>query len=209
MKTSRDMPRLLVATHNQGKVQEYMALLEGLPFELVGLKETGNYTEVSEDGATLEENARSKALAYAGLSHLLTLAEDSGLEVDALGGEPGVRSARYAGEAASDPERVGYLLSKLAEVPWEKRTARFRCAIALVLPGGGVEQFAGECPGFITFEPQGSGGFGYDPIFYLPRLGKTMAELPPEVKNQISHRGRAARKARQHLEQLSLQETCP
>jgi len=119
-----------------------------------------------------------------------------------LGGEPGRLSARYAGEKASDRDRIDYLLAKLKEVPWQRRTARFRCIIAIAIPQGKVELCSGECHGFITFEPKGKQGFGYDPIFYLPELDKTMAELPPEIKNQVSHRGQAARKVRQVLEKL-------
>ena len=120
-------------------------------------------------------------------------------EVDALGGEPGRLSARYAGENATDIERIAYLLKRMNGVPWEKRSARFRCVIALAIPEGKVKLCSGECPGFITFEPRGEHGFGYDPIFYLPELGKTMAELPLEQKNKISHRGQAARKAAEAL----------
>jgi XTP/dITP diphosphohydrolase len=135
-------------------------------------------------------------VVFAGQSQLLTLADDSGLEVDALGGEPGRLSARYAGEGASDRDRVDYLLSRLKGVPWPERTACFRCVIAVATPGGSVEICLGECRGFITLEPRGERGFGYDPIFYLPELDRTMAELPLEIKNRVSHRGQAARKAR-------------
>ena len=119
--------------------------------------------------------------------------------MDALGGEPGRLSARYAGEGASDRDRIYYLLAKLDGVPWESRSARFRCVIAIATPEGEVEICSGECQGFIAFEPKGKRGFGYDPVFYLPGLNKTMAELPLEVKNRVSHRGKAARKARQLL----------
>ena len=153
-------------------------------------------------GESLEENARLKATVSAEKSQLLTLADDSGLEVDALGGEPGRLSARYAGENASDRERVSYLLARLNGVPWEKRTARFRCVIALATPDGKVEFCSGECQGSITFAPRGKHGFGYDPVFYLPELDKTMAELPPALKNQVSHRGQAARQVYQTLERL-------
>ena len=112
-----------------------------------------------------------------------------------MGGEPGVVSARYAGENASDVDRINRLLSRLKDITWEKRQAKFRCVIAIATPDGQVELFSGECRGIITFEPSGEGGFGYDPVFYLPQLGKTMAELPLEVKNRISHRGQAAAKA--------------
>ena len=191
--------KLLLATNNQAKVREYRSLLQSLPYELVTLAEQGITTIVSEVGKSLEENARLKATLLATESQLLALADDSGLEVDALGGEPGWLSARYAGENASDKDRVNYLLLRLKDVPWEKRTARFRCVIAIATPDGEVEFCSGECQGFITFEPRGEQGFGYDPVFYLPELDKTMAELPLEIKNQISHRGQAAQKVYQLL----------
>jgi len=194
--------KLLLATNNQGKVREYKSLLQNIPYELITFAEQGITTEVSEVGGSLEENARLKATVIADKSQLLTLADDSGLEVDALGGEPGPLSARYAGEGASDMDRVNYLLSRLEGVPWEKRTARFRCVIAIATPNGKAEICSGECQGFITFEPRGEHGFGYDPIFYLPELDKTMAELPLSLKNQVSHRGQAARKAHQLLKRL-------
>jgi len=195
--------KLLLATNNQAKVREYRSLLHDLPYELVTLAEQGITTIVSEIGESLKENARLKATLLATESQLLALADDSGLEVDALGGEPGRLSARYAGENASDRDRVNYLLLQLKGVPQEKRSARFRCVIAIATPDGEVEFCSGECPGFITFEPRGEQGFGYDPVFYLPELGKTMAELPMEIKNQVSHRGQAARKAYQLLAQFA------
>ena len=196
------MTKLLLGTNNQAKVREYRSLLQGIPFKMTTLAEQGITTVVNEMGESLEENARLKAVALAEQSQLLTLADDSGLEVDALGGEPGRLSARYAGEGASDEDRIGYLLLRLKDVPWPERSARFRCVIAIAAPGGVVEVCFGECRGFMTFEPRGEEGFGYDPIFYLPELDKTMAELPLEMKNQISHRGQAARKARLVLERL-------
>ena len=189
------MPKLLLATGNEAKVREYRQLLGELPFTLVSLAELGAASGVNEVGSTLEENARLKATFLANQSHLLALADDSGLEVDALGGEPGPLSARYAGEGASDEDRISYLLAKLEGVSRERRTARFCCVIAIAAPGGEVDLCSGECHGLIALEPRGAGGFGYDPIFFLPELGKTMAELPPEVKNRVSHRGKAARKA--------------
>ncbi|MFC2010669.1 RdgB/HAM1 family non-canonical purine NTP pyrophosphatase [Chloroflexota bacterium] len=192
--------KLLLATNNQAKVYEYKSLLQNLPVQLVTLAEQGIVTVVDEVGESLEENARLKATLLAAESQLLALADDSGLEVDALGGEPGRLSARYAGEGASDRDRVNYLLSRLKNVPWEKRSACFRCVIAMATPSGEVKLCSGECWGFITFEPCGDQGFGYDPVFYLPELGKTMAELPLETKNQVSHRGQAARKVYQALE---------
>ena len=197
------MPKLLLATTNRGKAAEYRSLLEGLNFELLTLDQAGISREAEESYSTFEENARSKAVFYATLSGLITLADDSGLEVDALGGEPGVRSSRYAGEGASDSARVNFLLNKLKDIPWEKRQARFRCVIAIADPHGNVELADGECKGYIALEPRGVNGFGYDPVFYVPEYGKTIAELPPELKNEISHRGRAAKKARTILEKLS------
>jgi len=197
------MPRLLLATNNQGKVREYRSLLKDLPYPLVTLAEAGITTVVAEVGQSMEANARLKAAALAKESGLLALADDSGLEVDALGGEPGRLSARYAGENASDSDRISYLLSRLKDVSWQKRTARFRCVIAVATPEGRVELCPGVCEGFITFEPKGEQGFGYDPIFYFPELGKTMAELPLEVKNQVSHRGKAARQVPAALKKLS------
>jgi len=194
------MPELLLATSNSGKIREYRFLLDGLGYQITTLTEQGITKVVTESGNSYEQNARLKAIAYAKLSQLTTLADDSGLEVDALNGEPGVRSARFAGEAATDAERVSFLLAKLNGVPREKRTAHFKCVIAIATPGGQSELCYGECQGMIALEPKGEKGFGYDPIFYLPEIGKTMAELPLETKNQISHRARASQQARQVLQ---------
>ena len=198
------MQKLLLATNNRGKVREYQSLLAGIPFKLVTPAQQGISLDVPETGSSYEENARLKAVAFTQASGLLTLADDSGLEVDALNGEPGIRSSRYAGEAAGDTDRVKYLLNKLRDVPQEKRTARFRCIIAIAFPDGKVEFCSGTCEGIITFSPRGEEGFGYDPVFYFPELKKTMAELPMDVKNRISHRARAALEARQVLEKLIL-----
>mgnify|MGYP001260267597 CR=1 FL=1 len=196
--------KLLLATNNQAKVREYKSLLQNLPFELVTLIDLGITTIVDETGESMEENARLKASSLADESKLLALADDSGLEVDALGGEPGQLSARYAGEGASDRERINYLLKRLEGVPWEKRSAHFRCVIAITTPDGKAELCSGECLGLVTIEPKGKHGFGYDPVFYLPELDKTMAELPLKVKNRVSHRGQAARKACQVMEGLKV-----
>jgi XTP/dITP diphosphohydrolase len=189
------MPKLLLATGNPAKVREYYLLLQDVSFQLTTLAEERIHAEVAETGDTLEANAQLKATAYAAESHLLTLADDSGLEVDVLGGAPGSLSARYAGEGASDRERIEFLLSQLKDVPWENRSARFRCVIAIASPSGRVELCEGECQGIITSEPRGDQGFGYDPIFFLPKLGRTMAELTLREKNELSHRGKAAQKA--------------
>lgn len=188
--------KLLVATHNKGKKAEYAELFRGLDLELNTLSELGIVHDVEENGDTYQENALLKARSYALLSGLLTLADDSGLEVDALGGAPGVRTARYAGEGATDRERYMLLLRNLEHVPDTQRTARFRCVIALCWPDGRESVVEGTCEGTITHAPRGEYGFGYDPIFFLPDHGCTMAELSPETKNRISHRARAAQAAR-------------
>jgi XTP/dITP diphosphohydrolase len=194
------MPKLLLATSNPGKIREYHFLLYGLGYQMTTLAEEGITRVVTESGNNYEENARLKAITYAKLSQLTTLADDSGLEVDALKGEPGIQSARFAGETATDAEKVSLLLARLNDVPWEQRTARFKCVIAIATPGGHSELCYGECQGMIAIEAKGKNGFGYDPIFLLPETGKTMAELPLEIKNQISHRARASQQARQVLQ---------
>jgi len=191
--------RLLVATNNPGKIREYDDLLAGLRLDLCGLAEVGLDAEVEETGQTFAENALLKALAYGRASRLLTLADDSGLEVEVLGGAPGVYSARYAGKGASDADRYRKLLAALEGVPWEKRAAQFQCVIALAWSDGRIETFEGQCDGVIAFEPRGTNGFGFDPVFYMPEHGCTMAELPTEVKNRVSHRARAAALARERL----------
>lgn len=198
--------RLLIATHNRGKLKEYQELLAGLPLELVTLDDVGIHGDVAESGATFAENARAKAWLYARATDLLTLADDSGLEVDALGGAPGVHSKRYAGENKRDPERIAFLLDKLRDIPRGKRTARFRCAIAIASPRGEVWESSGTCEGEILFEPRGTHGFGYDPVFYFPDRGVTMAELPTAEKNQVSHRAKAAERAREILSTIVADE---
>jgi XTP/dITP diphosphohydrolase len=184
--------QLLIATRNKGKLMEYEQLLTGLSISLTDLSAQGITNGVEETGHTFRENAVHKAREYARISGLLTLADDSGLEVDALGGEPGIHSARYAGVGATDQDRCQLLLERLADVPWEERTARFRCVIAVAQPGGEAYSSEGVCEGVIALAPQGEYGFGYDPIFFLPEHAKTMAQLAPGVKNRISHRARAA-----------------
>jgi XTP/dITP diphosphohydrolase len=194
--------RLLIATHNRGKLIEYQEMFADLLFELVTLDDVGIRDDVAENGATFAENARVKALDYARASGLLTLADDSGLQVDALGGEPGVRSKRYAGENKSDAERIAFLLDKLRDVPPGKRAARFRCAIALATPDGKLWEAEGTCEGKIAFEPRGKNGFGYDPIFEIAERGARMAELSTAEKNKVSHRAHAAKKARDILAKI-------
>jgi XTP/dITP diphosphohydrolase len=198
------MPKLLLATSNPGKIREYRFLLDGLGYRITTLAEEGITKIVTESGDNYEQNARLKATSYAKLSQLTALADDSGLEVDALNGEPGIKSARFAGKVATDAEKVSLLLAKLKSVPWKQRTACFKCVIAIATPGGRVKICYGECHGMIVLEAKGENGFGYDPIFFLTEIGKTMAELPLEMKNQISHRARATQKARQVLQQLHI-----
>jgi XTP/dITP diphosphohydrolase len=193
------MPKLLLATANRHKQKEFKNLLQSIHYELVTPSELSIDEEVEEGGGSLEENATIKAKVFAARSGLLSLADDSGLEVDALDGAPGVFSSRYAGENASDIDRVSFLLSKLKYIPQGKRQAKFRCVIAIASPQGKVELCVGECRGVIALYPSGKEGFGYDPVFYLPQLGKTMAELPLAQKNKISHRAKAVAKARSVL----------
>ena len=268
--------RLLIATSNPGKMREYAGLFRDAPFELVSLADLGISHEVDETGLTFRENAWLKASEYAALAGMLTLADDSGLDVDALGGEPGVRSARYGGEACrTDQDRVALLLRNLEGVPWEKRTARFRCVIAIAEPDGGergeipptplyesgannalskgagdtatlvgeeadhsvkspplhrgvrmdfrppsqptgenadsglargptlLASVVGSVAGMIQYSPEGYDGFGYDPVFYLPSFGKTIAQLSLDDKNQLSHRADAAAKALRKLSAMS------
>ena len=199
------MPKLLLATSNPGKIREYRLLLDGIGYEITTLAEEGITEVVTESGNSYEQNARLKAITYAELSRLLTVADDSGLEVDALNGEPGIKSARFAGKAATDEARIRLLLARLKGVPSERRTARFKCLIAIATPKGWIETCYGECHGMIALEAKGENGFGYDPVFLLPEMNKTMAELPLQVKNQISHRSRASQKARQILQRLQIQ----
>jgi XTP/dITP diphosphohydrolase len=189
------MSRLLIATLNQGKLVEFKALLCDLNAELLTPKDLGIDLTVAEDGNTYAENAYRKASAFAAATGILTLADDSGLEVTALNGLPGIRSARFAPiPAASDSDRRKYLLSQLKdfEPPWQ---AKFVCVIAISNPEGDLNLFRGECQGEIIPAEKGHFGFGYDPIFFIPALGKTIAELTLEEKNQISHRARAIKAA--------------
>lgn len=193
---------LLVATHNVGKAREYMQLLADLPVVITWLDQVGIRESVDETGATFTENALLKARYYAEVSKLLTWADDSGLEVDALGGRPGVLSARYGGKNVTDQERCMALLHELEDVPDEARTARFRCVIAIATPDGQAWTAEGAVEGLILRAPRGDNGFGYDPIFLTSQYQKSMAELPPEIKNQVSHRAMAAREARLLLARL-------
>jgi len=185
--------RLLIATTNPGKVREYQSLFAGFDLELVGLKDVGIDVAVDETGDTYAANAELKARAYAELSGLLTLADDSGLEVAALGGRPGVYSARYAPDS---PARIQKLLGEMIDVPDDQRAAKFQCVIALAAPDGSLTTTEGSCDGVIAREARGANGFGFDPVFYMPEHSATMAELPEDFKNQISHRAHAGQKMR-------------
>lgn len=195
--------RLLVATRNAGKLKELNELLAGLPIHCLSLDEAGIADEVAETGCTFLDNALLKACGYARLSGLATLADDSGLEVDALDGAPGVQSARWAGPHASDLDRIHLLLQRLRGVPPERRGAQFRCAAAVATPAGVFHTSEGAVRGRIIDEPRGHHGFGYDPVFFIPEMGQTMAELAPGVKNRISHRARALRTMRPALARLA------
>lgn len=197
------MLKLLIASNNHNKVKEYQEILADLPIAVTYLADEGITLDPEETGATFEANAIIKAEAFAATSGLLTLADDSGLEIDALGGEPGVYSARYGGTAKNDHVgRCHLVLNKLAErnVPWEQRTARFRCVIALSVPDQLIGTVDGTVEGIIDYELKGSNGFGYDPIFFVPELNQTLGQAPGAVKHQISHRGRAARAAAEVIE---------
>ncbi len=194
--------KVLLATRNPGKVREVREILSGLPVALLSLAELESAPEVVEDGVTFRENALKKARELSRWIDGMVLADDSGLEVDALGGRPGVRSARFAGDGATDEENNRKLLSELEGVPPERRTARFRCVLALGHPDGREWVVEGACEGRIAQSPRGDHGFGYDPVFVVPDLAKTFAELGLETKNRISHRAMALTRLREILEEL-------
>ncbi len=190
---SDSRPSLLIATTNPGKFGEFGQLLAGVPLRLLSLAGLDNPPVVSEDGNTYAANALQKAVAIAAWSGRAALADDSGLEVDALGGAPGVRSARYAGVQQDSRANVAKLLQALAQTPPAQRAARFRCVIAVARPDGMTLTATGSCDGIITEQPRGAGGFGYDPVFFYPAIGLTFAEMSPAQKNQVSHRAQACR----------------
>ena len=195
---------LLIASTNAGKIREIRAALAGLPFRIVGLADVLPGVEYRERGRTFSENARGKALYYSRRSGLPTLAEDSGLEVEALGLAPGVKSARFAPPRPSDEANNRKLLRLLAGVPGKRRRARFVCVMVLADGGRVLREVRSEARGVIAETPRGGGGFGYDPLFTFPRLRKTFAELAPDEKNAVSHRGRAVRKMISYLRQRGL-----
>lgn len=185
---------VVLATRNEGKLKEFKRLLENFDLDLLSLNNFPELPAIVEDGLTFEENVLKKAVSVATFTERIAIADDSGLVVDYLKGEPGVMSARYAGANASDEENNQKLLDKLKGVPDHLRKASFQCALAIATPQGEREVVIGECQGVITHEPKGHHGFGYDPIFLYPEYGKTFAELEPEMKNRVSHRKRAIEK---------------
>lgn len=194
------VPTILIATKNAGKLREIREILEGLSVRLVSVGD--GLPEPIENAATFQGNAELKVLHYARLSGGWALADDSGLEVDALGGQPGVRSARYAGETRDDEANNAKLLEALAGVPPTRRTARFRCVVALANTGGVLATASGTLEGVIVDEARGVNGFGYDPHFFVPAVGMTAAEMSPDQKNRISHRGQAFRAILPAIERL-------
>ncbi len=196
------MKRIIFATGNQGKIREIREILADSGYEVVSMKDAGITADIDENGTTFAENAYIKAKTICDLCGEITMADDSGLVVDAMGGEPGVYSARWLGEDTSYRVKNAEILRRLEGVPEEKRTARFVCAVCCVFPDGRVLESAGCFEGRIGYEERGENGFGYDPIFYVPGKGKHSAELAPEEKNEISHRGQALRDMKRQLEEL-------
>lgn len=193
------MKKVIFATGNENKLKEIRMIMKDMDLEIVSMKEAGCFVDVEETGTTFEENSVLKAMAIAKKSGEITLADDSGLEIDFLNKEPGIYSARFMGENTSYDIKNGELLRRMEGVPDEKRTARFVCAVALARPDGTSEVVRATMEGRVAYEPAGENGFGYDPIFFLPEYGCTSAELPPEDKNAISHRGKALRMMREVL----------
>jgi XTP/dITP diphosphohydrolase len=191
--------KIVLATTNKSKVKEIRAITSRLPVEILTVEDFPAIEFPPEDGSTFEDNAIKKARFVSEKTGLAALADDSGLEVDELDGRPGIRSSRYAGAGATDSDNIAKLLKELSEVPLARRKARFVCVITFVEPSGDKITFKGTCEGLIGFVPSGTCGFGYDPVFIVPEMGKTMAELSPEDKNLISHRGRAMEKLKTWL----------
>jgi XTP/dITP diphosphohydrolase len=198
-----DAPKLLIASNNEGKVRELRELLQGCGWQILSPRQLGLDLEVEESGRSYAENARLKAEAFRDASGLAALADDSGLEVDALGGEPGALHHQHGWDGRDQADRIRLLLDALKDVPTTARSARYRAVISLALPDGRVLEEEGVCEGVISLAPAGAGGFGYDPVFHLPERGKTMAQLEASEKNQISHRAMAAARMRERLKDLT------
>ncbi|MFA5322852.1 MAG: XTP/dITP diphosphatase [Smithella sp.] len=191
--------KIVFASGNEGKVKEIKEMLEGMGIDLISLKDYSGVPEIVEDGNTFLKNALKKAKIISAFTNETVLADDSGLMVDALGGEPGIYSARYAGEKATDDDNINLLLSRLKNIPQDKRTAFFCCALVLYRTNGSYDCFESKWHGLIIDERRGDNGFGYDPVFFVPELQKTAAQLPPEIKNKVSHRGQAFAKLKNAL----------
>ncbi|WP_339250810.1 XTP/dITP diphosphatase [Sporosarcina sp. FSL W8-0480] len=196
------MKKILIATNNKGKAKDFEALFNPYHIEVLTLNDLEQDIDVEETGVTFEENAILKAETVAKLLGITVIADDSGLEIDKLNGAPGVYSARYAGEEKSDEANIDKVLSELLGVPEEERTARFRCVLAVAGPERETITFSGSCEGVILEERRGTNGFGYDPIFFNPEMDRSMAELSPEEKGRISHRGAALRQLEEHLPRM-------
>ncbi len=194
--------KIVFASRNEGKVKEIKNMLEGIDIELVSLNNYKNVPEIVEDGKSFFQNALKKAKTVSEITGEIVLADDSGLQVEALGGEPGIYSARYAGDQAGDDENNNKLLAKLKDIPTEKRSAFFCCVLVIYKPDNTYYSFDGKWRGIIIDERRGSNGFGYDPIFYVTEFKKTAAELPPEIKNKVSHRGQAFAKLKESLTEI-------
>ena len=195
--------RILIATRNRGKVKEIQDMVSELSVRFLSLDDVAHAPDVEEDGTTFEENALKKARVMAGIFGIPTLADDSGLCVDALGGRPGVLSARYGGEDASDEEKCLRIIAEMADVPDGRRTARFECVLAVVTPDREEQVFTGTCAGLITHKLRGTSGFGYDPIFLFEDAGCTFAQMSRDAKNRVSHRGKALRAFSTYLRTLT------
>jgi len=196
LKSRSSRKKIVLATSNPGKLREIRRCLKGLPLEFLSLRDIGGSGDVEEKGTTFLENAKLKSLAYSSLSEYATLAEDSGLEVDHLDGDPGVLSARYSDPGATEKKNIRKVLRQMKNVPWPGRRARFVCQLVLSHRGRVIKTCRGQVRGFIALEKKGDRGFGYDPIFFYRPFGKTFGELRPEIKNTVSHRGRALKKMR-------------
>lgn len=194
--------KIVLATRNPHKLQEIVSILKDPEVEWVPYASLGDAPPLREEGSSLQENAAAKAEVGAAFTGLVTLGEDSALEVDALGGRPGIHSSRFLGEGATDQDRNQEILRQLRTFPWHGRTARFRCVVAIARPGRATEFAEGVCEGYISWEPKGTAGFGYDPIFFVPEYRKTLAEIGPTLKNRISHRAKALEACREILRRL-------
>jgi XTP/dITP diphosphohydrolase len=202
LKSRSSKKKIVLATSNPGKLREIRRYLAGLPVEFLSLQDIGVAEDVEENGKTFLENARLKSLAYSSMSEFLTLTEDSGLEVEHLGGAPGIFSARFSDPDATDERNIQKVLRLLKGVPWTERRARFVCQLVLAQKGRILKEYRGLVRGTIALEKNGDVGFGYDPVFFYRPFGKTFGQLRPEQKNSVSHRGRALRKMRRYLLRL-------